>query len=686
MNIFKHLSEQERLLDIEYEYEKQEYQQLCQQVGIQRRIRQGKCWYPVQIVRTFYNALDQFCLELTTTDDCLNGYRPAEKTATLKSATKSKSSSEEADTAASVVTTKEIEFEFEPGRPVSFFRIASREDQQKTIFFPYQCQVSRYDGQRLQVTINNVQAAQTLREYAMQGLLGVQLSFDATTYRVMREAIHDLRETEDRKLQHLRAVLIGDEQPSFRTEQPVTFPWLNTSQQKAVQKVLCAREVAIVHGPPGTGKTTTLVEAIGETLRREAQVMVCAQSNAAVDWISEQLMARGISVLRVGNPMRISDNLLAASYERRYESHPDYTELWSIRKAIRETIARLSGNRLSGSERASAQNYLNKLRGRCAEFEIRINEDLFASSRVIACTLIGTASRVLERRHFPTLFIDEAAQAFEAACWAAIRHADRVVFAGDHKQLPPTIKCREAERAGLGRTLMEVVAQNKPTCVELLTTQYRMHTDIMQFSSQRFYHGRLVAAPECAHRTIVPIDPPLIWIDTANLGYEEEQNGLSQSRLNANEGILLVETLKLYVNQLGMDRLLNERVDFGIISPYKSQVQLLRRLVKQDKSLRPLLPYITVNTVDGFQGQERDVILISMVRGNDEGRIGFLGDLRRMNVAITRARMKLIILGDTSTLAHTPFYHKLIEHVTQHGRMLVIPKAEAETPSGEPEE
>lgn len=684
MNIFKHLSEQERLLDIEYEYEKQEYQQLCQQVGIQRRIRQGKCWYPVQIVRTFYNALDQFCLELTTTDDCLNGYRPAEKAtsssataATSKSASKSKSSSVETDVAASVVTTKEIEFEFEPGRPVSFFRIASREDQQKTIFFPYQCQVSRYDGQRLQVTINNVQAAQTLREYAMQGLLGVQLSFDATTYRVMREAIHDLRETEDRKLQHLRAVLIGDEQPSFRTEQPGTFPWLNTSQQKAVQKVLCAREVAIVHGPPGTGKTTTLVEAIGETLRREAQVMVCAQSNAAVDWISEQLMARGISVLRVGNPMRISDNLLAASYERRYESHPDYTELWSIRKAIRETIARLSSNRLSGSERASAQNYLNKLRGRCAEFEIRINEDLFASSRVIACTLIGTASRVLERRHFPTLFIDEAAQAFEAACWAAIRHADRVVFAGDHKQLPPTIKCREAERAGLGRTLMEVVAQNKPTCVELLTTQYRMHTDIMQFSSQWFYHGRLVAAPECAHRTIVPIDPPLIWIDTANLGYEEEQNGLSQSRLNANEGILLVETLKLYVNQLGMDRLLNERVDFGIISPYKSQVQLLRRLVKQDKSLRPLLPYITVNTVDGFQGQERDVILISMVRGNDEGRIGFLGDLRRMNVAITRARMKLIILGDTSTLSHTPFYRKLIDHVTTHGRMLVIPKAES---------
>lgn len=676
-NYTKHLAEQERLLAIEYEYEKQEYQQLCQQVGVQRRIRQGKCWYPVAIPRTFYNALDQFCVELN--------WVLTKENATPAVATGHDNTPADADE----TKEKEIEFEFEPGRPVSFFRIATKGDAPagtlaaaeerrngKTIFFPYTCLVSRFDGQRLQVTVPNAQAAQVLREYAMQGLLGVQLSFDATTYRVMREAIHEVQETGDRKLQHLRDVLIGQEQPGFRVEQPVTFPWLNESQQKAVQKVLCAREVAIVHGPPGTGKTTTLVEAIGETLRREAQVMVCAQSNAAVDWISEQLLARGISVLRIGNPMRVSDNLLAATYERRYEAHPDYTELWGCRKAIREAVSRLSGNRLSGSERGSLQNHLNKLRNRATELEIRINDVLFAQSRVIASTLIGTASRVLERQHFSTLFIDEAAQAFEGACWAAIRHADRVVFAGDHKQLPPTIKCREAEKAGLARTLMEFVAQTKPTCVELLTMQYRMHRDIMQFSSNWFYHGRLVAAPECADRTIVPIDPPLIWIDTANLGYEEEQNALSQSRLNTNEGILLVETLKLYVNQLGMERLIDERVDFGIISPYKSQVQLLRRLIKHDKELRPLLPYITVNTVDGFQGQERDVILISMVRGNDEGRIGFLGDLRRMNVAITRARMKLIILGDTSTLSRTPFYRRLIEHVTNHGRMLVIPGRE----------
>lgn len=653
MNYTKHLAEQERLLALEYEYEKQEYQQLCQQVGIQRRIRQGKCWYPVMLTRTFYNALDQFCVELTCPDDILSHEVKNQETGELAN--------------------KDIEFEFEPGRPVAFFRVASKDDKEKTIFFPYSCQISRYDGQRLHVTLPNVQAAQILRDYALEGLLGVQLSFDATTYRVMREAIHEMQTTDDKKLLHLRSVMIGNEQPGFRVEQPISFPWLNDSQQKAVQKVLCAREVAIVHGPPGTGKTTTLVEAIGETLRREAQVMVCAQSNAAVDWISEQLLARGISVLRVGNPMRVSDNLLAATYERRYEAHPDYTELWAIRKAIRDAVARLSGNRLSGSERSSLGNHLSKLRNRAVELEIRIDEELFATSRVIACTLIGTASRVLERKHYPTLFIDEAAQAFEGACWAAIRHADRVIFAGDHKQLPPTIKCKEAEKSGLSRTLMEVVAQSKPSCVELLTMQYRMHRDIMQFSSDWFYHGRLVAAPECADRTIVPIDPPLIWIDTANLGYEEEQHTLSQSRLNTNEGILLVETLKLYINQIGKERLLAERVDFGIISPYKSQVQLLRRLIRQEKELKQFFPYISVNTVDGFQGQERDVILISMVRGNDEGRIGFLNDLRRMNVAITRARMKLIILGDTSTLSKTRFYRKLIEHVTNNGRMLIIP-------------
>ena len=650
---------QEYLLKLEYDYEKQEYEQLCRNVGVARRIRQGKCWYPIFAGRTFYNALNQLVIEIVNNDNIAEN--------------REHETDSDSEYEGNGNLLKANEHEFEPGRPVAFFRTPSENEGggEMPIFFPYTCQVSRVDGHRMHITIPNIQAAEVLRDYAVQGILGVQLSFDATSHRVMREAIDKMKNTEDKKLIHLRDVLIGSAKPSFRTEQPVYFPWLNQSQNSAIQKVLRAHEVAIVHGPPGTGKTTTLVEAIGETLKRETQVMVCAQSNAAVDWISEQLLARGISVLRVGNPMRVSDNLLEATYEKRYESHPDYIELWSIRKAQREAIAKLSSKKSSATERRSASNLLSKLRNRSTELEIRINEDLFDQSRVIACTLIGTASRVLERRHFSTLFIDEAAQAFEAACWAAIIKADRVIFAGDHLQLPPTIKCREAEIKGLNKTLMEKVANEKPSCVELLTVQYRMHKDIMQFSSNWFYDGKLVADKSNSERTVIPLDSPLMWIDTAKLGFEEQLNPLSQSRLNTSEALLLVKTLRNYVRQMGIERINENRVDFGIISPYKSQVQLLRRLIKQSKFLKPILPLITVNTVDGFQGQERDVILISMVRGNDEGRIGFLNDLRRMNVAITRARMKLIILGDTETLKHKNFYKKLIDHITEHGKMIV---------------
>ena len=645
MGVSQHLDEQQRLLHLEYEAEKREFEELSRHIGVRRRMQQGKCWYPIGGGRTFYNALNQLCIEIHNE---AFGATDAEGTSTMALP----------------------EHEFEPGKPVAFFRAESESDT--PLFWSWNCMVSRIDDQRMWITIPNTQAAETLREYARVGQLGVQLSFDATSHRVMREAIHAVQNADNERLIHLRNVLIGDEKPTFRAEQPLPFPWLNPSQQKAVMKVICAREVAIVHGPPGTGKTTTLVEAIGETLKRETQVLVCAQSNAAVDWIAEQLLARGISVLRVGNPMRVSDSLLEATYERRYESHPDYLDLWAIRKAERETLAKLSARHTSGNDRRAAQNHLNNLRSRRTELEIRINADLFAQSRVIACTLIGTASRILERRHFSTLFIDEAAQAFEAACWAGILKADRVILAGDHCQLPPTIKCIEAERQGLGKTLMERVANAKPECVELLTTQYRMHEDIMRFSSDWFYGGRLQAAPEIAHHCILELDSPLVWIDTSKLGFEEQLNPLSQSRLNTSEGLLLVKTLRDYIRQLGMERMLNDRVDFGIISPYKSQVRLLQKLVKQSNYLKPLQKQISVNTVDGFQGQERDVILISMVRGNDEGRIGFLNDLRRMNVAITRARMKLIVLGDTATLSHHPFYHKLIEHIEQQGKMLVV--------------
>lgn len=643
------LKQQEALLGLEYEHEKREYEELCRQTGIRRRVRQGKCRFPIGVGRTGYNALDQLVVEVMT------------------------SASVEAESPDTEFRPdKEAEHEFEPGRPVVFFYVSSTGGEADVPqFLPYSCQVSRVDGSRFLITVPGTAAAESLRGHASRGVLGIQTAFDATSFRVMRDALRRLRETEDRKLVRLRNVLTGNEKPDFRVCQPVRFPWLNASQEAAVRKVLSAREVAVVHGPPGTGKTTTLIEAIGETLRREAQVLVCAQSNAAVDWISEQLMARGIPVLRIGNPMRVGDALLSATYERRYEAHPDYAELWSIRKELRLLLG-LSRKSLSASERHSRENRIDKLRGRANELEIRIREELFASARVVSCTLIGTASRVLERRHFPTLFIDEAAQAYEAACWAAILKADRVIFAGDHKQLPPTIKCREAERAGLGCTLMEKVARRFPECVQLLTVQYRMHEDIMAFSSRWFYGGRLQAAPEIARRTVLPLEYPLVWMDTSALGFEEEENDYTQSRLNTAEARLLVGTLCRYVRQAGVGRLLEARTDFGIISPYKSQVHLLRRLVKASGLLKPLRSFISIDTVDGFQGQERDVIFISMVRGNDEGRIGFLNDLRRMNVALTRARMKLVVFGDAATLSHTEFYRRLIEHIAACGKKVSL--------------
>ncbi|MBQ2075836.1 MAG: AAA family ATPase, partial [Muribaculaceae bacterium] len=446
---------------------------------------------------------------------------------------------------------------------------------------------------------------------------------------------------------------------------PLRFPWLNPTQEHAVNEVLLAKDVAVVHGPPGTGKTTTLVEAIYETLRRENQVLVCAQSNMAVDWISERLMDRGVEVLRIGNPTKVNDKMLGFTYERRFEAHPDYPQLWAIRKAIRE---------LRGAKRRSTDSYhqkLDRLRSRETELELRINNELFNSARVISCTLAGSASRVLQGMKFATLFIDEAAQALEAACWIAIAKAGRVVLAGDHCQLPPTIKCLDAIKGGLAKTLMERIVETNPQVVTLLKVQYRMNDDIMRFSSDWFYGGQVQSAPEVKYRSILDFDTPMTWVDTSQLDIEshEEMVGETYGRINRVEAQLTIDTLQQYFERLGRHHVIDERLDVGIISPYRAQVQYLRRLLRRSAYFKPLRHLITVNTVDGFQGQERDIIIISMVRQNEQGQIGFLRDLRRMNVAITRARMKLFIMGDSTTMTRHPFYRKLYQYIQQLGEL-----------------
>ena len=635
------LQRQRMLLQMEYEEEKRAFQLQTEAIGIQRRVRRGDAWLPVRVGRSFYNSLNQLCVEVFRTVD------------------------------------DDIDHNFEYGRPVQFFKIPispvssiGPKGPMKpigptgTVSFVERLRVGDNEsgiGDRMVVAVPDSFTVADLQ--ITDGQLGIQLFFDETSYRLMFEALERTMRAKGR-LGYLRDLFYSKAKAATYTFQPLTVPYLNKTQEFAVNQVLRAKDVAVVHGPPGTGKTTTLVEAIYETLRRENQVLVCAQSNMAVDWISEKLVDRGLNVLRIGNPIRVDDKMLSFTYERRFEAHPDYPQLWAIRKAIRE----LRGQRKHSD---NWHQKMDRLKSRATELEIRINSELFGEARVIACTLIGAANRLLDGMKFGTLFIDEAAQALEAACWIPIRRASRVIFAGDHCQLPPTVKCYEALKGGLGQTLMERIANTKPEVVTLLRMQYRMHEDIMRFSSDWFYHNLMEAAPEVKHRSILDLDLPMTWIDTGTLvekneGAErpkEEFVGESFGRINKTEAELTLLSLQAYFELIGKQRILDERLDVGIISPYRAQVQYLRQLIRKREFFKPFRTHISANTVDGFQGQERDIIVISLVRSNDEGQIGFLRDLRRMNVAITRARMKVIILGDRQTLTRHPFYRKLWQYI-----------------------
>ncbi len=641
------LLQQRTLLQLEYYTEKEAFRKLTEQMGMQRKVKRGDAWFPLQVGKSFYNSLNQTAIEVFRTSD------------------------------------QDIEHNFEFGRPVMFFR-SERSEELK--YFSFTGTVSYVDGDRMVVTVPD--SAPLLELQQSTDPIGVQLSFDETSYKLMFEALDRVMKAKNNRLAYLRDLFYSHQKAGRFSFEPMKFPWLNPTQERAVNEVLWAKDVAIVHGPPGTGKTTTLVEAINETLMRESQVLVCAQSNMAVDWISEKLVDRGINVLRIGNPTRVNDKMLGFTYERRFESHADYPQLWAIRKAIRE----LRKNRKKGSE--NYHQKMDRLKSRAAEIELRINAELFGEARVIACTLVGSAHHLLEGMKFGTLFIDEAAQALEAACWIPMRRASRVILAGDHCQLPPTVKSIAALRAGLGKTLMERIAENKPEVVTLLKIQYRMNDEIMRFSSDWFYGGKVESAPQIKYRSVLDYDHPITWIDTSNeenqitiegedapedsastassvsaanqnsdLNFKEQFVGESFGRINKAEAELTLLTLAEYFTKIGKQRVLEERIDVGIISPYRAQVQYLKKLIKKYEFFKPYRRLISVNTVDGFQGQERDVILISLVRSNDEGQIGFLKDLRRMNVAMTRARMKLIILGNKDTMTKHPFYKKLWEYV-----------------------
>ena len=632
------LTRQKDLLLKEYEFEKEQFERQTQNMGVQKKVRRGMCWYPLSVGRSYYNSLDQLVVELRRTTDL------------------------------------DIEHQFEPGKPVCFFQ----EDASGMLsYMKFVAQVSFVEENSMVVSLPSAQA---LSQIADADRLGVQLYLDEYTYRLMFQALDTVISAKDNRLAQLRDICHTSAPASQFSFEPVRFPWLNPSQEKAADMVLRAKDVAVVHGPPGTGKTTTLVEAIYETLRREVQVLVCAQSNMAVDWISEKLSERGVNILRIGNPTRVTDRMLQDTYERRFERHPLYDQLWGIRRNIRQLYDSREGNRENRHQKIA------RLKERATELEYTINESLFTDARVIACTLTGSAHHLLQGRRFGTLFIDEAAQALEASCWIAIQKADRVVLAGDHRQLPPTIKSPAALSGGLDKTLMQTICENKPRCVSMLNVQYRMCDEIMQFPNREFYDGQLHSDPSVKYRGILDWDTAIEWIESEeslesiesieNIDRLEPPESSGEllasdglSRINPAEAKQALQALRNYVERIGRDRILHERLDIGIISPYKGQVQLLRRMLRRDSYWKPLRQLISVNTVDGFQGQERDIILISMVRNNEQGQVGFLSDLRRMNVAITRARMKLIIIGHSPTLCHHPFYKRLkhyIDNITEY--------------------
>lgn len=512
-----------------------------------------------------------------------------------------------------------------------------------------------------------------LPDWCDDGKLGINLLFDESSYREMDIAMEKVINASHSRLATLRDVMYGIKSPEFDKIDPsIHSSGLNQSQNTAVQKIIAAKDIAIIHGPPGTGKTTTLVEAIRQTLKNEKQVLVCSSSNTAVDLLTEKLHREGINVLRLGNPARISEEVLMNTLDVKMAAHESFKELKKCRKTAEEYF-RMAGKykRTFGKdEREQRQLFYmeaRKILQEARNLEDYIFHEQFDKAQVIACTPVVSSGKMMRDKYFSTVFIDEAAQALEPMCWIPITRSNRVIFAGDHFQLPPTVKSKNAEAGGLKETLFEQ-CMNLDTVSVMLNTQYRMHEHIMNFSNKKFYQNNLIADASVKD-TVLSFDAnelllhtPLDFIDTAGCGYNEIINPESLSIANPEEGQLLIKHLKELLEQYSQSNKSGKRISIGIISPYKEQVQYLITQIAADAGFDNYRSQIAIKTVDGFQGQERDVIYISLVRSNDLKEIGFLNDIRRMNVALTRAKKKLVVIGDSATLANHPFYKDFLDY------------------------
>ncbi|QHL86430.1 AAA family ATPase [Nibribacter ruber] len=638
-DILNELLDVKALLKLEQEEDRKQYQLKNALTTIAERKRLGICWYPVQITKQEVGFGNKMVVELERSSG------------------------------------RDQLHMFQAGSSASLFTNGDG---------------GALNGVVLEVKRNKLRLAtskEDLPDWLEEGgRLGIELTFDEVSYREMEIALMKVMEAEKSRLAQLRDILLGNEPATFRREKDIApIEVLNPSQNAAVKNIMQAVDVAIIHGPPGTGKTTTLVQAILETLKAgERRLLVTAPSNTAVDLLTEKLAEQGVNVIRIGNPSRVSEVLLEHTLDAQVMHHRDYRQLKKLRKTAEEYKAMGSQfkRNFGWEEKEQRRRYKDeskKLLNEAEDVERYITEDLLDHVEVVTCTLVGSANRVIRHLKYDTVFIDEAAQALEPACWIPITRANRVVLAGDHHQLPPTVKSMIAERNGLAKTLFEKCIARQPETAVMLTTQYRMHQHIMGFSNTQFYKGELQAHESVEAATLQEVhpqfDPGLIveFIDTAGCGYNETTLAEGSSTANPEEADLLIKHLNnllMPYEPAGLNEEGEERpLKIGIISPYRAQINYLKDQVEHQPKLHQLQQrrQLSVGTVDSFQGQERDIIYISMVRSNPEGEIGFLADIRRMNVAMTRAKKKMVIVGDSATLGEHPFYQEFLTYAETIG-------------------
>ncbi len=611
-----HFDQQLALLKKEKAADYAQYQERMMNTSIQERVKNGVTWYPIEIQNDFISTGERLTLEVRRTKNI--GGKHA----------------------------------FQSGVVVGLF--SGEETKEKVL----QGVVGYLKEDIMRVVLNQ----DYLPEWLKTDRVGVNLLFDDGTYREMNKAIHTVMNAKNDRVSALRSVFFGHQSASINTKFTYDLPSLNQMQNQAFAKILHSDDVAFVHGPPGTGKTTTLVKCIKEVVRQEKQVLVCAPSNAAVDLLVEKLTAEGVDVLRMGHPARLTPEVIENSLDVKISKHPEFTRLKELRKKSEE-FRNLAGKykRQFGRNERMQRNLMYKearaLKQESKEIESYITESLIDKAQVVACTLTGASQGLVTDRYFKTVFIDESSQALEAASWIPILRADRVVMSGDHFQLPPTIKSFEAAKEGLEHTLFARGLESQPETVTMLETQYRMEPTIMGFSSEQFYNGKLKASASVLDRPKL-FEVNIRMVDTAGAGFEEKIKQETLSTYNEGEADLLIKLL---------EQESFEGLSVGIILPYRAQVEQINLRLKHSELLAPAMQYIDVNSVDAFQGQERDLIFISLVRSNPNGEIGFLKEYRRTNVAMTRARHRLVIVGDSSTIGTDPFFGKMIDYIQQNG-------------------